>query len=124
MSEDLFVDVWDVVAHAFPDAESAEREWIRLRDEFPGGNFSVWRTLQPESGVWMVVACGHPDDLPSFGGQPVAMTEAEAEQFVARRMRLVMDTISAGERRATHVERYGDTGGRVIRPDGRLRRNR
>lgn len=81
---------WVVQAFEFPgDAESyAVYERLVVESRGTKGNFSVWRTTNPERTVFFVVTCAQREHLPTIeGGVPHEFSCDEAHQFALRRAR-------------------------------------
>lgn len=85
---------WVVRAYEFAnEAESADA-WEKLHGEWAGshGNFSIWRTTDPDFSRWLLVVCGEAKNLPmEVGGTPFQLHPENAMEFALRRARAGMD---------------------------------
>lgn len=87
---------WVVRAHTYSSFEESGAVFKRMRDRAieSEGNFSVWRSSDPDRTTYAIVICGRREVLPEIeGGEPYAISEAEAALFALRRARVALDKL-------------------------------
>jgi hypothetical protein len=101
---------WTVRAYTLPAAQRARQEYERLRDTYEGeGDFSCWRTMNPDKTLHTVIVCGRMDRLPEVRGEPFDLTLEEARAFFNRRIKLMSEALveNPEAKRITQIKEYG-----------------
>lgn len=108
---------WIVRAYQYPGPDEARVVWEEIQgaSRGKGRDFSIWRTMNREETIHLIVVCGRSEHLPVIeGGLPFDLSEEEARVFALRRARVGHEADIAGAERLETESR--NPGGMVIDP--------